>query len=319
MKTLLHELCHNVVGPHNAVFLLFMRMSERSTSPSPARPRAGTRTLADASTKETAARELASEAGNGALQGGERASAAFVANAVSACYPTRRSWRRRRRLPSTPLNNASHQRRRGRAPPPRRQAVCSGCVCSCAIRARRDGAGRPARVGHGGGARSGAVRARAASAIADPGPRAAAAMGFEGTAAAAALKATAGDVSAALERLLNPGAAVSAIGNRVAPGARPACVERPPRARCARTRRCRDVDHHPHERERTRTSSSACASATRSSSNGGKVRGGPAAARGRRLRARAPRPRATSTRSKARIQGCCGSGGRRSPTSSRPD
>jgi len=32
-------------------------------------------------------------------------------------------------------------------------------------------------------------------------------MGFEGPAAAAALKATAGDVSAALERLLNPGAA----------------------------------------------------------------------------------------------------------------
>ena len=44
----------------------------------------------------------------------------------------------------------------------------------------------------------------------DPGLASLAAMGFEGPAAAAALKATAGDVSAALERLLNPGAAVSA-------------------------------------------------------------------------------------------------------------
>ena len=34
--------------------------------------------------KKTVARELASEAGNGALQGGERASAAFIANAVAA-------------------------------------------------------------------------------------------------------------------------------------------------------------------------------------------------------------------------------------------
>ena len=41
----------------------------------------------------------------------------------------------------------------------------------------------------------------------DPGLASLAAMGFEGPAAAAALKATAGDVSAALERLLNPGAA----------------------------------------------------------------------------------------------------------------
>ena len=44
----------------------------------------------------------------------------------------------------------------------------------------------------------------------DPGLASLAAMGFEGPSAAAALKATAGDVSAALERLLNPGAAVSA-------------------------------------------------------------------------------------------------------------
>ena len=41
----------------------------------------------------------------------------------------------------------------------------------------------------------------------DPGLASLAAMGFEGPAAAAALKATAGDVSAALDRLLNPGAA----------------------------------------------------------------------------------------------------------------
>ena len=41
----------------------------------------------------------------------------------------------------------------------------------------------------------------------DPGLASLAAMGFEGPAATAALKAAAGDVSAALERLLNPGAA----------------------------------------------------------------------------------------------------------------
>ena len=55
--------------------------------------------------------------------------------------------------------------------------------------------------------RSCAVRARTASAAPDPGLASLAAMGFEGPAAAAALKATAGDVSAALERLLNPAAA----------------------------------------------------------------------------------------------------------------
>ena len=84
MKTLLHELCHNVVGPHNAVFFA-LYADVRAEHLALTRKNTGrTRTLADASTKETVARELASEAGNGALQGGERASAAFIANAVAA-------------------------------------------------------------------------------------------------------------------------------------------------------------------------------------------------------------------------------------------
>ena len=32
MKTLLHELCHNVVGPHNAVFFALYADVRRSTS-----------------------------------------------------------------------------------------------------------------------------------------------------------------------------------------------------------------------------------------------------------------------------------------------
>ena len=66
MKTLLHELCHNVVGPHNAVFFA-LYADVRAEHLALTRKAAGRhRTLADASTKETVARELASEAGNSA-------------------------------------------------------------------------------------------------------------------------------------------------------------------------------------------------------------------------------------------------------------
>ena len=56
MKTLLHELCHNVVGPHNAVFFA-LYADVRAEHLALTRKAAGrTRTLADASTKETVAR-----------------------------------------------------------------------------------------------------------------------------------------------------------------------------------------------------------------------------------------------------------------------
>jgi hypothetical protein len=223
MKTLLHELCHNVVGPHNAVFFA-LYADVRAEHLALTRKAAGRhRTLADASTKETVARELASEAGNGALQGGERASAAFVANAVSM-------------LPDAPVVAPP--------PPPAVDAAEQRVASAAAAERRRLGVCKPcAPVAATEPTSAPAVSAPAPSVPAameldtppasamevepapapaapsvpeppapplDPGLASLAAMGFEGPAAAAALKATAGDVSAALERLLNPGAAVSA-------------------------------------------------------------------------------------------------------------
>jgi len=212
MKTLLHELCHNVVGPHNAVFFA-LYADVRAEHLALTRKNTGrTRTLADASTKETVARELASEAGNGALQGGERASAAFIANAVAA-------------LPDAPVVapplppavDAAEQRVASAAAAERRRlGVCKPCAPAVSAPAPSVPAAMELDTPP-----ASAMEVETAPAPApapsvpeppapDPGLASLAAMGFEGPAAAAALKATAGDVSAALERLLNPGAAVSA-------------------------------------------------------------------------------------------------------------
>ena len=209
MKTLLHELCHNVVGPHNAVFFA-LYADVRAEHLALTRKAAGRhRTLADASTKETVARELASEAGNGALQGGERASAAFVANAVSMLPDAPVV------APPPPVVDAAEQRVASAAAAERRRlGVCKPCAPAVSAPAPSVPAAMeldtpPASAMEVETAPAPSVPEPPAPSP-DPGLASLAAMGFEGPAAAAALKATAGDVSAALERLLNPGAAVSA-------------------------------------------------------------------------------------------------------------
>jgi hypothetical protein len=220
MKTLLHELCHNVVGPHNAVFFALYADVRAEHLALTRKAAAGRRrTLADASTKETVARELASEAGNGALQGGERASAAFVANAVSMLpdAPVVAP-------PPPPAVDAAEQRVASAAAAERRRlGVCKPCapVAASVPAVSAPAPSVPAAMELDTPPAS-AMEVEPAPAPAapsvpeppapplDPGLASLAAMGFEGPAAAAALKATAGDVSAALERLLNPGAAVSA-------------------------------------------------------------------------------------------------------------
>jgi len=210
MKTLLHELCHNVVGPHNAVFFA-LYADVRAEHLALTRKAAGRhRTLADASTKETVARELASEAGNGALQGGERASAAFVANAVSMLPDAPVV------APPPPAVDAAEQRVASAAAAERRRlGVCKPCAPASAPAASAPAPSVPAAMELDAPPAS-AMEVEPAPAPSvpeppaptpDPGLASLAAMGFEGPAAAAALKATAGDVSAALERLLNPAAA----------------------------------------------------------------------------------------------------------------
>ena len=210
MKTLLHELCHNVVGPHNAVFFA-LYADVRAEHLALTRKATGRhRTLADASTKETVARELASEAGNGALQGGERASAAFVANAVSMLPDAPVAP-----PPPPPAVDAAEQRVASAAAAERRRlGVCKPCAPAVSAPAPSVPAAMeldtpPASAMEVETAPAPSVPEPPAPSP-DPGLASLAAMGFEGPAAAAALKATAGDVSAALERLLNPGAAVSA-------------------------------------------------------------------------------------------------------------
>jgi len=209
MKTLLHELCHNVVGPHNAVFFA-LYADVRAEHLALTRKAAGRhRTLADASTKETVARELASEAGNSALGGGERASAAFIANAVSMLpdAPVVAP-------PPPPVVDAAEQRVASAAAAERRRlGVCKPCAPDVpppapapSVPAAMELDSPPASAMEVETAPAPSVPEPPAPSP-DPGLASLAAMGFEGPAAAAALKATAGDVSAALERLLNPGAA----------------------------------------------------------------------------------------------------------------
>jgi len=203
MKTLLHELCHNVVGPHNAVFFA-LYADVRAEHLALTRKATGRhRTLADASAKEVVARELASEAGNGALQGGERASAAFIANAVAALpdAPVVAP-------PPPPVVDAAEQRVASAAAAERRRlGVCKPCAPAVSAPAPSVPAAMELDTPPASAMEVEPAPAPAASSVPDPGLASLAAMGFEGPAAAAALKATAGDVSAALERLLNPGAA----------------------------------------------------------------------------------------------------------------
>ena len=209
MKTLLHELCHNVVGPHNAVFFA-LYADVRAEHLALTRKALGRhRTLADASAKDVVAQELASEAGNGALGGGERASAAFIANAVAALpdAPVVAP-------PPPPAVDAAEQRVASAAAAERRRlGVCKPCAPAVSapapsVPAAMELDAPPASAME---VEPAPAPAPAPSVpVPDPGLASLAAMGFEGPAAAAALKATAGDVSAALERLLNPGAAVSA-------------------------------------------------------------------------------------------------------------
>ena len=210
MKTLLHELCHNVVGPHNAVFFA-LYADVRAEHLALTRKATGRhRTLADASAKEVVASELASEAGNGALQGGERASAAFIANAVAALpdAPVVAP-------PPLPAVDAAEQRVASAAAAERRRlGVCKPCapVVSApapSVPAAMELDASPASAMEVEPAPAPSVPEPPAPPP-NPGLASLAAMGFEGPAAAAALKATAGDVSAALERLLNPAAASSA-------------------------------------------------------------------------------------------------------------
>ena len=95
-KTLLHELCHNVVGPHNAAFFaLYAQLRteylDLRRGAAPARPKAAS--LADLSdpskapVEDVVAAELRREAGNGAINAGERMSAAMIAHAVANAPP----------------------------------------------------------------------------------------------------------------------------------------------------------------------------------------------------------------------------------------
>ena len=240
-----------------------------------------------------------------------RAAAAFVANAVSG-YPTRRSWRRRRRLPSTP--------RRASLLLPRPSAaawVCASRVLLVSPRAVSAPAPSvPAAMGWTPRPRrpwvepcSGAVRARRQRRP-NPGLAALAAMGFEGPAAAAALKATAGDVSAAL-RAAQPWSRLICTGNRLAPGASSALAERRLHALGEPARDAAATLTAILTNAEKDDSSSACASATRSSSGRRESSRRPCGlfeavgferelGRGRRLRAKRTDP-----------WGCSGSGGRR--------
>ena len=136
MKTLLHELCHNVVGPHNAVFLRSMRM-RAGTSRSRARPRAVPWPMLR---RRKPLRELPG-GGQFALRRRARV-AAFVANAVS-CYPAPVVA-----PPPPPAVDAAEQRVAS-PPRPARLGVCAPVPrprLLCAIRARRYGADtRPRR------------------------------------------------------------------------------------------------------------------------------------------------------------------------------
>ena len=203
VKTLLHELCHNVVGPHNAVFFA-LYADVRAEHLALTRKATGRhRTLADASAKDVVARELASEAGNSALGGGERASAAFIANAVAALpdAPVVAP-------PPPPAVDAAEQRVASAAAAERRRlGVCKPCAPAVSAPAPSVPAAMELDTPPASAMEVEPAPAPAASSVPDPGLASLAAMGFEGPAAAAALKATAGDVSAALERLLNPGAA----------------------------------------------------------------------------------------------------------------
>ena len=76
LKTLLHELCHNVVGPHNAAFfaLYASLRTEHLGRRAPALAPSSLADLSDpsrASARDVVVSELARESANGAISGGE--------------------------------------------------------------------------------------------------------------------------------------------------------------------------------------------------------------------------------------------------------
>ena len=216
LKTLLHELCHNVVGPHNAAFFALyaaVRSEHLATRKDPGPPRtvADLRDPSKASARNFVAGELAAEAGNGALRGGERMSAAVVARAVAALPDAPAPPR----PPGPAVDVAASRAAAAAAADQRRVGAFADCGCgvcgTCAVPAAA-----PADMELDAAPPASAMEVELASAAPepssqpqtpppppDPGLASLAAMGFEGPKAATALAATGGDVSAALERLLN--------------------------------------------------------------------------------------------------------------------
>lgn len=241
LKTLLHELCHNVVGPHNAAFFALyaeVRSEHLSTRKDPGPPCtvADLRDPSKASARDLVAGEIAAEAGNGALRGGERMSAAVVARAVAALPDAPAAPR----PPAPAVDVAASRAAAAAAADQRRVGAFADCGCgvcgTCAVPAAAPAdmeldttppasdmevAPTPAP----GAAPASAMEVEPTPAASapepatpepptsafepqtppppDPGLASLAAMGFEGPNATAALAATGGDVSAALERLLN--------------------------------------------------------------------------------------------------------------------
>ena len=129
-QTLLHELCHNVVGPHNAAFFALyadLRRAFLDRHRKPTDDRVATLTSTrQVDSKGRVENELAREAGNSAISHGERASAALVASALHnmpdpepeptrnadkalvAAAAERRASRQSDRTPEGPQQSSSH-------------------------------------------------------------------------------------------------------------------------------------------------------------------------------------------------------------------
>lgn len=92
VQTLLHELCHNAVGPHNATFFALYADLRKAYLDrlSVAQPTSRVSTLSSTRLADTKGRvegELAREAANAAISPAERASAALVSSALNSWLP----------------------------------------------------------------------------------------------------------------------------------------------------------------------------------------------------------------------------------------
>lgn len=91
-QTLLHELCHNAVGPHNAAFFALYADLRKAylDRTSVAQPTSSVHTLSSTRLADTKGRvegELAREAANAAISPAERASAALVSSSLDSLLP----------------------------------------------------------------------------------------------------------------------------------------------------------------------------------------------------------------------------------------